>query len=98
MISLDVIFKSVSILIENVSIQPANEADILHIFDDFTLLVSQLRKCIDDHTKNHIDQDNVDKCKECDVINDSENVFAAIACSKRHQSHRITNTTTISQA
>jgi len=98
MISLYVILKSVSILIEYVSIQPTNEADILHVFDNFALLVSQLRKRIDDHTKNYIDQDNVDECKECNVINDSENVFAAIACSKGHQSHWITNTTTISQA
>jgi hypothetical protein len=58
--------------VERLSIDAANEAHILAIIIGLTLLISQLRKCIDNDTKDDVQQDCDDEQEEGQVVCGSE--------------------------
>lgn len=91
------IVESICILIKDISIKPTNEANILHVLSNLTLLVSQLSKCINNNTKDNIDENDINQSEERHIKDHSKDKFSSICRNKRYKVHRITDTTTISQ-
>lgn len=78
MVTLDVIIETISILIENISIEPTYEADVFHVFCNLTFLVAKLGKRIDDNTKDNVDENNVNECEERNIKDHSEDELPSV--------------------